>query len=388
MRAGLDLTACFGRWLGRVRASLRFSALLSSLLLGACGHVPSTSTREQPGPLSLGAYGREWRALETDNVTLYTDLGDLRAREQARTLERLLAAYEQAGWHPGERAPRKLNVVMFTRSDDFAPFARDGVEGYFVRELLEEPWIVLPAPRIDGTVSGLAALEHELSHHVIHGALRDQPAWFAEGIAAYFESAHFVSKESFVMGGAPVRRLAELSQHGFMSSRRLLTGDTREPGFYGNAWLLTHYLIAERAPDFARFHDLLRAGVACDHAFRRVFPELQGRSLERALAEYLRKGRFATRTVKVKPPGVTPRVRVLTRADRHALLAALLVQNSRAADPDAARALFALALSEDPEQGLARAYTDGQHEGLRSILTHGTLRQPSGSPKASTPRHP
>ena len=139
----------------------------------------------------------KWLRVETEHFRVHTDLGPERAREQALELERTFHAFLDHGWvHEGD-PPFMLNAVMFSNPHEVERFTGLYAEAYALPDLLFEPWIVLAVPN---RVDGLDVLRHELTHYIARQAIRHQPKWFGEGIAGYFETAHFVSDTEFEIG--------------------------------------------------------------------------------------------------------------------------------------------------------------------------------------------
>ena len=60
---------------------------------------------------------------------------------------------------------------------------------------------------LDGGVNGddgaRGGMLPQLTHHIAHLGMQAQPAWFAEGIASYFETATFDEDGRFTIGAVP-----------------------------------------------------------------------------------------------------------------------------------------------------------------------------------------
>src|SRR5439155_5383116 len=77
---------------------------------------------------------------------------------------------------------------------------------------LLEPMIVLPLD--DGDPEHRIAT-HELTHVISYDALPDQPRWFAEGLASFFETVKLDEHYNVVQLGAPMPgRASTLLHHG------------------------------------------------------------------------------------------------------------------------------------------------------------------------------
>jgi hypothetical protein len=297
---------------------------------------------------------QEFLRLRSAHFTLFTDLQRRDAEARLRDLEAQLAALAAHGWEGVGTLSVQVNVVLFSDPQEFRAYAANPkLQGYYGTSVLFEPWIVFPAPH--GTAD-LGTLNHELTHYLAGQVMPYQPRWLAEGLASYFESAHFSEEGEFVIGDFNWRA-TELLAQGPMEADLLLdlNVDPFMDGFYNTAWLLVHYLMSERGDDFAKYQDRLARAASHVQAWNESFPDLRGAGLDLRLKSYLTGRRFAYFTFPARRQHVPIAVTSMSRADQEALRAALWATSSRSDAPQRAREHIAAALALDPNQPMARA---------------------------------
>ncbi|MFT3925434.1 MAG: DUF1570 domain-containing protein [Myxococcales bacterium] len=326
------------------RRSLTALALGFTLSAASCPKAP------------LGAGEGRWVQVESKHFILYTDEAPEDAREESRNLERLFDGLAQTGWEANGELKLRLHVVMFDNPYDFERYAKFGIGGYHVPDVLYEPWIVLPAAR--GDHERLETVAHELTHYMAHAAMPRQPRWFAEGLACYFESGH-VDEDRFVLGSVSEDRYRAMLQVGLLRPSELISERATHDDirFYSSSWLLVHYLMNNQSEAFQEYQKGLGLGLPSDQAWRRAFPGLSDAALDREVEDYVMAGRYARFSLPFKVSAVSLHERVLSRADEHALQAVLWLANfreSRSQDEERARAAVELALALDPQHLMAR----------------------------------
>jgi hypothetical protein len=246
---------------------------------------------------------------------------------------------------------------MFRSGVDFEEYGRSELDGYALSEVLFEPWIVVPAPNY---ADRLETVAHELTHYMAYQAMQNQPRWFAEGLASYFESARFDGDDSFEIGRVPASRFQSLRIFGWEPPSKLLAGSApSEPRFYASSWLLVHYLMTVRSDEFANFQGNLARGLSDAAAWGQAFPQLSGAALDHAVQEYAQAGQYERYVFRFEPPEVQTSSRTMSRADEHALRALLRMTCFKC--PDHLRGQWRedvqLALSSDPSNVRAIALT-------------------------------
>jgi hypothetical protein len=284
---------------------------LAALLVILCGCSGLSRLPADGGP--------SWTELESDHFVLQTDLDPGRARELLEQTERLFEGLLQAGWPSGGVIHLRLNLVVLAEWADFEHFAGDRAAGYFVREALLEPLVVMPAPRRS---SGFETLAHELAHYIAAQSLQNQPLWLAEGLATYYQTARFDSNGDFVIGGVPRDLHRMLQAFGRMPSSQLMSPATSAHSawsYYPTAWLLMHYLRSRQEEGLARYMVALGRGTEHGEAWRAAFGTLDHARLDSALADYASRGSYDNFVLKAQAARPTAEPRRMTNADVAAL---------------------------------------------------------------------
>lgn len=276
-----------------------------------------SSACAQPHLVLPSRGGAHWLRVVGPNVTVYSDLPRATAERMAGDLERLLSAYLQAGWHTRGTLSRHVQVVLFKRFGDYQAYDETMHLGYYEGGIFFVQWLVTYRG------AGFETLTHELTHFVAFQAMPNQPRWFAEGIAQFFENVR-LSDEGLVLGEPPpayARLLDHVDPEALQlpSTSRLFvrTGDNRDPlsetRFYVASWLLVHYLMMKHGDAFGRYQEALASGASFDDAWQKAFPGWTVEEVDRRLHQYLRTGVLMPYTV---PVTVTePRLQVSTLSD-------------------------------------------------------------------------
>lgn len=260
-------------------------------------------------------------------------------------------------------APGRVEVIAFRTAAEYAPFAPDGADGYYLRSGGGPPRIVLA-----GTLrpDQRALLAHELAHHFLAGAFRRQPRWFAEGVAVSMESLGVdVPGRALTVGAPPEARLAR-ARRSPVPARALLAwdgaaGERDVHDWYAASWLLVSYLSSTHADGFAELQRRLADGQAPDEAWRAALPELDPArpgALERlddALAAYARRPHDAELREVTVPPAIGYFEQRIPAAEVHAIRLALW-QHGPEKPADALRAEVDETLAEDGAHPVALQY--------------------------------
>ncbi|WP_242354992.1 MULTISPECIES: hypothetical protein [unclassified Anaeromyxobacter] len=306
--------------------------------------------------------GAEWRELASDHFVLRTDLDAGRAALLVERFERMRAAVA-AALPVARPAPGRVEVIAFRNAAEYAAFAPDGAEGYYLRSEGGPPRIVLSGElRPDQR----ALLAHEIAHHFLSGAFLRQPRWFAEGIAVSMESLGVdVPGGVLELGAPPAARLAR-ARRAPVPARSLLAwdgtaGERDVLDWYAASWLLVHYLASARPDAFTELQRRLAAGEPPDAAWRAAFPEHDParpgglEALDAALAAHAR-GRLEAQTRELAVPvAIGYFEQRIPSPEVHAIRLALW-QHGPAKRLDALRAEVEETLTEDPAHPIALQY--------------------------------
>lgn len=343
---------------------------------------------------------KRWLLVETEHISLRTDVGPDEARVHARFLEltwRLLASnYDRVA--PGAALPQHRFAVIYLAScADYDQIAWHSSAGFSV-PIDEEQVAITCGIRIFGGTP-VHELAHLFNHHFFFARL---PRWVDEGLADYYRTVQVDPRGRMVLGGVPLRTrhaLRHLHSPPSLAALRALPPDRfyardRELVNYACAWKLVHMLSSTdpaRLARFRRYLAALRAGAPEATAWQQAFGDLPAGSLERAYAAYpdwTRVGPIASSDGL--SPATTPRARPLRAGEAHVLWAGLLaiahgdqvagqLDAAEDADPDWPGLLYwrARLLHPPDDLELLRAYIARQPDDPRgwSALVRARLRR-------------
>ncbi len=319
------------------------AAKLIGLVVVALGCGPAL--QELPPLPSKG--GPVWVEETTEHFILWTDGGMERGRDLVRDMELrrkivLGAAMDNAD------PPGKIFVIALRDADEvhtFVPMVFRA-EAWSRSNPLWQPVIVIAAD-----VSDRQVISHELTHAITGAAVREQPNWFAEGMAEYFGHA------SIDPGGQTVEIGTTLDLHNWepLPVKQLLEcRHCSASRFYVTAWALYAFLVNEHPDDLRRYVSRLATAHTPDAAratWDEVFPELTG--LDDTLRHWLLKGHLSgVRYRLVQRDQWFVRERVLADAD--ALVARGVLRYLRGNNAAEAYDDVAASLAADPTNLVAR----------------------------------
>jgi hypothetical protein len=183
-----------------------------------------------------------------------------------------------------------------------------------------------PGPR-----NGLPSVAvHEIAHDVSQWFMPMMPPWLAEGMATYMESLTFARETGHAsLGGISKSSIEWLKATSVMvRSANLFRLDTFQhedvrnaASFYSSAWLLIHFLLNEHGEAFGRFQSRLAKLEGWREAWEAEFHGLSHDALDEALVLYAARTGFDVLEGQIPAPPFTPRMRTLTRAEAHGVLA-------------------------------------------------------------------
>lgn len=146
-----------------------------------------------------------------------------------------------------------------------------------------------------GGLDTTAVFFHEYTHHLqLENLDRPYPVWLVEGFATFMQTAQIQRDGSVLLGAAPEERAWALLRANSIPLTSLLTEGhekltpEQRDVFYGEGWLLTHYLYAtkSRSGQVTRYLDLLNSGTPRLDAAQLAFGDLK--QLQRDLDLYKR----------------------------------------------------------------------------------------------------
>ena len=189
-------------------------------------------------------------------------------------------------------------------------------------------------------LSGIQVILHEYAHFLNKQSGRIRyPRWYEEGNAEYLSHSR-LQDQAFEFGLAPEQHLAALSFSTWLPLPQVLEvtdvsalDEVEGTLFYGQAWLLVHYLrslpdadqaVPEMLQAYAR---LVSAGTPTIEAFEQAF-NVEADILENELLKYFLGRQFASRSAPVNTalPGFQTRTRKLSTAEAQLALAQMALR--------------------------------------------------------------
>jgi hypothetical protein len=253
----------------------------------------------------------EWREAETAHFKIYSDGSEGQLVQYAQRLEGLDAVLRVATRTPADLPPTKVRVILFATVEQVrkAYHGHDREIGGFYTVNMHGPIAISTRGKDndDSSWGPDVTLFHEYTHHFMLEYLpATYPAWYVEGFAELASSASLMSGGKMMFGKAA-------NQHGwFLTSApwvpiAKLLGSTyasfpTESDFYGESWLLAHYLnfSSKRPGQLGKYLAELGAGVANDKAAADAFGDLD--QLNHEVHAYLDAASFTARAVPVTLP--------------------------------------------------------------------------------------
>lgn len=255
------------------------------VFLGCGGAQPTVSAPGAPAP---------WRELTSEHFDVWTNAAPATARKLVETMEHLRQVVLGVSFFHGDVKGRTF-VVAFQTVDEVHQYvpAQFIAHTWWDRSVVFEPVIVLAAESLE---NDRRIVTHEFTHAVAFNAIPTQPAWFAEGIAGYFETIRLDEAHATIDVGAPLEnRLAQLNDGGLIPAAKLFACDRSEcmdRNYYATAWALMTYLVNEHAAQLGQYMDRLVQTPQAEQAqlWPQVFPDLSPEKLDHELARWLHYG--------------------------------------------------------------------------------------------------
>jgi tetratricopeptide (TPR) repeat protein len=336
----------------QVRAVAAAPLLLLALVPACAGHLPPCPAAGGPG----------WTELQSPHFRLRTDEPPAAGREMLTDLEQLQAALLFVFGAPADLDTGRLPVIVVDRG--WTDFAAREIDGYFTHVLFQ-PLVVMAAASRAFEVD---VVKHELVHHLSARVVPNQPPWFSEGVACYYQTVEYEPETGRLTVGRPAQDLLTRAQTvGAAAIERMFAAtkiDREETAnFYAAAWITIHYLMNHRADALAEYEKALRSGAAPEAAWTAAFGSQTAAQLAADVERYADGGQYEVRFYHLPAPAPeTPVERPLTDADVHATRAVLHLTGrfTRALAPE-------LSLGADDQKAAARRDVD---EALRQEPDH------------------
>ena len=273
------------------------SMLVRFLLTAAALLTPATASAQ-------------WREAETAHFRIISGGSEKQLADFARRLESVDALMRKANRAQDDGHVNKVRVYLVNGVDDVQrAIGRVGssVGGFYtVNE--HGPFAVVPRRTTNeyGSFTPEVVLFHEYGHHFqLQYFPRAYPAWYVEGSAELFSTVGFRPDGKLVYGRAASHRGQSLAQSRWIPASVMLTGTADDypddADFYGQAWLLTHYLTfaPSRSGQLRQYLQAIDSGAPPADAAK-AFGDLSQLSGE--VRKYFEAANFPARLVPIEQP--------------------------------------------------------------------------------------
>src|SRR4051812_18286895 len=261
--------------------------------------------------IAPGAARAEWREAETAHFKIYSDGSEGQLVQYAQRLEGLDAVLRIATRTPADLPPTKVRVILFATVEQVqkAYHGHDRSIGGFYTVNMQGPIAISTRGKDndDSSWGPDVTLFHEYTHHFMLEYLpATYPAWYVEGFAELASSASLMSGGKMMFGKAANQHGWFLTSAPWVKIAKLLDSTyasfPKESDFYGESWLLAHYLnfSSKRPGQLGKYLAELGAGVPNDKAAADAFGDLD--QLDREVHSYLGAASFTARAVPVVLP--------------------------------------------------------------------------------------
>ena len=224
----------------------------------------------------------KWYRVETDRFIVYGEGREERVRAYARKLQMFDATLRV--FHPStkDKVPAtKLQLYLVSGESDLRrtrPRLPPTVTGYY--DANNEG--VLAVVNVDAGFQADDILFHEYAHHfMLENFPTAYPAWFVEGFAEYFATTE-ITPGMIKVGGYNEQRVFSILAYSWLPWDEVLgkaTGETRRDRvhvYYGQAWLLTHYMRSD-AQRADQLHEAIKAIAAGAQPVKAFYDEMVAR---------------------------------------------------------------------------------------------------------------
>ena len=220
-------------------------------MLAACGATAVPALPSRGGP--------PWVELQSEHFTLWTDASLARGGELIRQMEYLHQVIFGVAFP--NRSPEGRSFVLGLRDrSEVSAYVPSMFQAFAspTDNPLMVPVIVLSA---EPDKRSIHVVTHELSHVISAVAIHDQPPWFAEGLAEFFETVVLdVDKAAVVVGEPLPDQVRATHQLRLVPGEQLLACREyacRDGAFYTTAGVLFTYLANTHADQLLSYEDEL-----------------------------------------------------------------------------------------------------------------------------------
>ena len=316
------------------------------VLVAGCGAaVPALPSKGGPA----------WIELQSEHFTLWTDSSRARGRELIREMEDLRQIVIGIGF-PGASGAGRNFVIALRDDDEVAAFmpGEFAAMASLASSYIRQPMILLAAESKRDPENVIAA--HELTHTISQAVIRNQPRWFAEGIAKYFETIAIDRRAGTAdLGRAPTHRGQPFVMVSLMPLEKVFACNDLtcvDGHFYASAWALFTFLTNTKNDELVLYEKKLVELNDPDRAWRETFGRIPLSQLEMEMRRWIAHGTHKVLHYAVQLRNWPVEERVLSDADVLAARALMRLQFQERRDD--AKDLAQSALALDANHVLAR----------------------------------
>jgi hypothetical protein len=314
------------------------------LVLAACHGAALPAVPSKGGPA--------WIEVQSEHFTVWTDAPRARILKLVREMEHLRQVVLGVGF-AGTRIEGRSFVLALRDGEEVGVFVPEQFVAFaFYGGALRQPGIVLPADANENDI-----VTHELVHVISFNVIRNQPRWFAEGLAGFFETVNVDPDTSKGDVGQPnknvVTRLRITPPTPVAKMFGCAAYACMDDMFYATAWAMFSYLANTYPKELIAFSsriDELPEG-RWMQAWTESFPKLAPSELDHQIRKWLAYGKHTVWKFDVKLQQWPVTERVLRDADVYAVRALLRERFRKVGDPQPSE--LAAALAADPTHLIA-----------------------------------
>jgi hypothetical protein len=225
-----------------------------------------------------------WLEATTKHFRVYSDGSDTETRAFATKIERF-DAFLRGRYNIGDEPnPQRLTIFVLRTSAQVAKLTEKNVAGFYSASARGSIAVINRERATDKfDLSGEAVLFHEYAHHFMYRYFPfAYPLWYSEGFAEYVSTATFTKDGHAELGKVPYFRSYGLAVMPLIPARDLITSDSRgktggqSDAFYGQSWMLTHFLnqVPARSGQLATYLKAINSGTPNLEAAEAAFGDL------------------------------------------------------------------------------------------------------------------
>jgi hypothetical protein len=191
----------------------------------------------------------EWKEAITDHFIVYADKSEPELQKFSERLEAVHYLMMRANGLQAEKPPVRVRIFVYGDAAKIEKLVRVRNAAGFYRPNPEGAIAVTPAKSAGLSLNPVEVLHHEYAHHfMLQYFPAAYPAWYVEGYAELMGTSSFERKGAITFGKANTARSNELNKSVWVHAgdiisklRKDLPSGSKD-NFYGQSWLIAHYL--------------------------------------------------------------------------------------------------------------------------------------------------